>query len=61
MEGLAIAAEGVQAGELALKERDTRRLGLVVFLFAALVAMAGLRMAIRAVEGGSGATETTGR
>jgi hypothetical protein len=56
-EGLAIAAEGVRAGELALKERNTRRIGLAVFLIAALVAMAGLGMAIRAVEAQPGSDE----
>ncbi len=48
--GLAIAAEGVGAGEQALKERDTRRIGLAVFLVAALAAIAGLRLLIRAIE-----------
>jgi predicted CXXCH cytochrome family protein len=49
-EGLAVAAEGVAAGEHALKERDTRRYGLMVFLVAALITMAGLWVAIRAIE-----------
>jgi len=57
--GLAIAAEGVSAGERALKERDTRRIGLGVFLIAALVTIAGLRMAIRSLESPSGAAEKT--
>ena len=49
-EGLAIAAEGVAAGDNALKERDRRRLGLGVFLITALVAMAGLWVTIRTIE-----------
>lgn len=49
-EGLAIAAEGSRAGAQALKERDTRRFGLGVFLIAALISMAGLWTAIRTIE-----------
>ena len=49
-EGLAIAGEGVVAGQHALKERDTRRFGLGVFLITALISMAGLWLLIRAIE-----------
>lgn len=60
-EGLAIAAEGVRAGERALQERNTRRLGLAVFLVAALISLAGLGLLIRAIESQPGAAETTVR
>lgn len=50
-EGLAIAAETRRAGEGALKERDTRRIGLALSLVTILITMAGLWMAIRAIEG----------
>jgi hypothetical protein len=50
--GLAIAEEGVHAGEQALKERDMRRVGLGISLLAILLTLAGLRMAIKAIESG---------
>ncbi len=49
-EGLAIAGETHRAGENALKERDFRRMGLAVSLAAIAVTIAGLWMAIRAIE-----------
>jgi hypothetical protein len=57
--GLAIAAEDVQAGVRALKERDARRIGLALSLLTILVTLAGLWMAIRAIEARSGAAEKT--
>jgi len=49
-EGLAIAGETYRAGENALRERDYRRLGLGVSLTAIAITIAGLWMAIRAIE-----------
>jgi len=48
--GLAAAAETRRAGENALKERDYRRMGLGVALLAILATMAGLWLALRAIE-----------
>ncbi len=48
--GLGMAAETRRAGENALRERDVRRRGLAISLIAILVTMAGLGIAIRALE-----------
>jgi hypothetical protein len=48
--GLAIAARTYAAGEAALEERGRRRLGLVVSLVAIAITIAGLWLALRAVE-----------
>jgi hypothetical protein len=48
--GLAAAAETRRAGEDALKERDYRRMGLAVALLAILATIAGLWLALRAIE-----------
>ena len=48
--GLAIAAGTYQSGASALKERDTRRLGLAISLITILIAIAGLWLAIRNLE-----------
>ncbi|MGD0202255.1 MAG: cytochrome c3 family protein [Gemmatimonadales bacterium] len=48
--GLAIAARTYAAGEAALEERGRRRLGLVVSLLAIAITIAGLWLALRAVE-----------
>jgi predicted CXXCH cytochrome family protein len=49
-DGLAIAAETYKAGEAALTERNYRRYGLMISLAAILLTMAGLWLAIRAIE-----------
>ncbi len=49
-EGFAMAAKTLRAGEDALKERDTRRVGLGVALLSILLAMAGLWLLIRSLE-----------
>lgn len=49
-EGLAVAAETRRAGEKALRDRDTRRIGLALSLVTILITMAGLWMAIRSLE-----------
>jgi predicted CXXCH cytochrome family protein len=49
-EGLAVAAGTRLAGEKALKDRDSRRVGLALSLVTILVTMAGLWMAIRSLE-----------
>lgn len=48
--GLAVAAGTHRAGEDALQERNNRRVGLAIALVAILITMAGLRLALRAVE-----------
>lgn len=58
-EGLEIAAETYRAGEDALHERDFRRLGLGFSLFAILLTMAGLWLAIRSIESKSDGGLTT--
>lgn len=54
-EGLAIAGETYRAGENALKEKDTRRVGLALSLVFILLTMAGLWLAIRSIESSPGA------
>jgi predicted CXXCH cytochrome family protein len=54
-DGLAIAKETLEAGEGALKERDSRRVGLALSLVTILVTLAGLWLAIRTLESRSGA------
>ncbi len=49
-EGLAIASTTYAAGQGALKERDFRRYGLGVSLFAIVLTIAGLRLKLREVE-----------
>jgi hypothetical protein len=49
-EGLAVAAETRRAGEKALQDRDSRRVGLALSLLTIVVTMAGLWMAIRSLE-----------
>ena len=49
-EGLKIAAETHQAGLAALEERNHRRIGLGVSLVTILITLAGLWLAIRAIE-----------
>ncbi len=51
-EGLSIADQSYRAGEQALRERDRRRLGLLVSLVTVSVAIAGLWMKLRAIESG---------
>lgn len=48
--GLTIAAEAHRAGETALKERDFRRLGLLVALAAIALTILGLWLAVRSIE-----------
>jgi predicted CXXCH cytochrome family protein len=49
--GMAIAAETYRAGEMALKEKDSRRFGLGISLIAILITILGLWLAIRSLEG----------
>lgn len=49
-EGLGIAAETYRAGESAMRERDYRRMGLAISLLAIVITMAGLWLALRAIE-----------
>jgi predicted CXXCH cytochrome family protein len=49
-DGLAIAAETYRAGQGALQEKDRRRIGLGVSLITIIVTLAGLALAIRAIE-----------
>jgi predicted CXXCH cytochrome family protein len=49
--GLAIAAETYRSGEIAMQERESRRLGLAFSLIAILVTMLGLWLGIRNLEG----------
>ncbi len=49
-EGMAVAAETRRAGERALRDRNTRRIGLGLSLVTILITMAGLWMAIRSIE-----------
>jgi hypothetical protein len=49
-EGLRIASETYQAGELALRERDRRRMGLGVALVLIAVTLAGLWLALKRLE-----------
>lgn len=49
-EGVAIASETYKAGDDALQERDSRRIGLGLSLITILVTMAGLWLAIRSIE-----------
>ena len=49
-DGLKIATETFAAGELALRERNRRRIGLGVSLLAIVVTLIGLRLAIRTIE-----------
>jgi hypothetical protein len=58
--GLAIAAGTYQTGVSALKERDTRRIGLAISLIAILVTIAGLWSAIRNLENRSDRTVASG-
>jgi predicted CXXCH cytochrome family protein len=50
-EGMAAARETYRAGEIALKERNSRRIGLAVSLITILVTILGLWLAIRNLEG----------
>ena len=59
--GRLIAAETHKAGADALRERDYRRLGLAVALLTIVVTMAGLWLALRAVEGRAPAAELSRR
>jgi nitrate/TMAO reductase-like tetraheme cytochrome c subunit len=49
-EGLAIAAQTYSAGEAALRERNYRRIGLAISLVTIVITMAGLWLALRAIE-----------
>jgi predicted CXXCH cytochrome family protein len=49
-EGLAVAEGTRRAGEKALQDRDSRRIGLALSLVTILVTMAGLWMTIRSLE-----------
>jgi hypothetical protein len=61
-DGLAVAVEAHRAGEAALKERDFRRLGLLVALIAIALTILGLWLAVRSIEGrGRPAVEPPGR
>jgi hypothetical protein len=51
--GLKIAAKDLQAGKDALRERDYRRMGLSVSVFAILIVLLGLGLYIRQIEGES--------
>lgn len=59
--GLAIARQTHGAGEDALRERNERRIGLALSLSFILITIAGLWMAIRAIEDKPGADESAGR
>jgi predicted CXXCH cytochrome family protein len=48
--GMAIAKQTYQSAEAALRERDSRRFGLLVSLGFILITIAGLRLAIRGLE-----------
>ncbi|MCS6952884.1 MAG: cytochrome c3 family protein [Bryobacterales bacterium] len=54
--GLKLAAETYRAGVAALEERNRRRIGLAVSLVTIAVTMAGLWMAIRAIERSQGSS-----
>jgi predicted CXXCH cytochrome family protein len=58
--GLAIAAGAYQSGASALKERDTRRMGLAISLITILITIAGLWLAIRNLESGRAKTIASG-
>ena len=58
-EGFAMAAQTLRAGEGALKERDTRRVGLGGALISILLAMAGLWLLIRSLEAKAPQSENT--
>ncbi len=49
--GLKVAAKNLQAGKQAMVERNYRRLGLAVSLIAIALALIGLRLYIRQIEG----------
>lgn len=59
--GLAIAAETRRAGENALHERDVRRIGLGIALLTIVITIAGLWLALRAVEKTPPANAEAGR
>ena len=48
--GLKIAAKDLRAGKDTLRERDYRRMGLGVSVFAILIVLLGLRLYIRQIE-----------
>jgi predicted CXXCH cytochrome family protein len=58
--GLAIAVGDYQSGASALKERDTRRMGLAISLITILITIAGLWLAIRNLESGRAKTIASG-
>jgi predicted CXXCH cytochrome family protein len=60
-QGLAVAAETRRAGEKALQDRDSRRVGLALSLITILVTMAGLWMAIRSLEKAPAVPKPAGR
>jgi hypothetical protein len=49
-DGMAIARETYRAGQTALKERDSRRIGLAISLITILVTMLGVWLVIRNLE-----------
>jgi len=50
-DGLKIASQTYEAGQEAMKERRFRRAGLAVSLLTIVATMAGLRLAVRSIEG----------
>jgi len=56
-EGLKIASETYHAGQEAMKERRFRRIGLVFSLLTIVATIAGLRLAVRSIEGKPQGTE----
>ena len=56
-EGLKIASETYLAGQEAMKERRFRRIGLAFSLLTIVATIAGLRLAVRSIEGKSHGTE----
>jgi predicted CXXCH cytochrome family protein len=51
--GLRIAAKNLQAGKDALRERDYRRMGLGISVFAIAIVLLALRLYVRQIEGRS--------
>jgi len=59
-DGLAVTQDTWNAGAAALRERDHRRIGLVVSLTFILITLAGLWLTIRRIEAGQTASSPQG-
>jgi predicted CXXCH cytochrome family protein len=53
-EGMTLAGQSFQTGEQALQEKDFRRKGLAISLLTIVITMAGLWLAVRAIESKQG-------